>query len=102
MNSIYNEWILENYPTKESAKNKCNEAARLMMSAFAELSLCVGKFNGVFHCWLVDDCGTIIDPTIHQFDNYQDGDYEFIANRFLKKHEVEISTGCVFLDLDSD
>tara|TARA_R110002124_G_C8974544_1_gene515750 strand:+ start:12602 stop:12901 length:300 start_codon:yes stop_codon:yes gene_type:complete len=98
MDYNYSDWIEENYPTPESAENQCNNAVSLMMGKFPELKLCVGKFNGIFHCWLEDLEGGIIDPTIKQFKNHDNGKYELIANRFLKKHEVEVSTGCVFLD----
>lgn len=96
----YTEWIESNYPTQTIAKNRCNEAVRNMISKFPELKLCVGKVNGVFHCWC-EYQGEIVDPTRKQFGDVE-LNYCFIANRFLDRDEVELSTGIVFLRDEDD
>lgn len=98
MNDIdtYNEWISKNYPTKSDCVNKCNEAVYSMTQHFKELSVQVGYCNNRYHCWCKDQHGTIIDPTLKQFDS--DVIYTPIANRFLRKDEIEMSTGAIFMD----
>lgn len=91
----YQQWIDRHYPTKESSINRCNEAVRNMIEEFPELELCVGKVNGTFHCWCKSE-SEIVDPTRKQFGNVE-LKYHFIANRFLDRDEVELSTGIVFL-----
>ena len=92
----YSHWIATNYPTKESCLNRCNEAVRAMTDYFNELTVQVGYANGVYHCWSKNADGDIIDPTAKQFDD--EIKYTLIASRFLKKHEIELSTGAIFLD----
>jgi len=96
MSGTYEHWIKTNYPTKESCINKCNEAVRAMIDCFNELTVQVGYANGVYHCWCKDADGKIVDPTGKQFDGGIN--YTLIADRFLKKHEIELSTGALFLD----
>jgi hypothetical protein len=96
----YDTWISENYPTFDLCKNKCNEAVRNMVNKFPELKVQVGLANGVLHCWTIDKTGRIVDPTAKQFASPID--YNFIASRFLQKHEYEASTGCVFLDVSTE
>ena len=93
----HHEWIDNNYPDKISALNKCNEAVRKMVNCFADLIVQVGYANGVYHCWCKDTEGNIIDPTEKQFDG--EINYTLIAERFLKKHEIEASTGAILLDV---
>lgn len=85
-----------NYPTKESCINKCGEAVQAMVNYFSELTVQVGYAKGVYHCWCKDKEGQIVDPTSRQFAGKIE--YTLIADRFLKKHEIEISTGAIFLD----
>ena len=92
----YTNWIENNYPTKEGCINKCNEAVRSMTEYFTDLTVQVGYANGVYHCWCKDENGLIVDPTKKQFSGYID--YTLIADRFLKRHEIEESTGAIFLD----
>lgn len=102
MNKKYIEWISTNYPTPATSKNKCNVAVTEMIRSFAELKLCVGKVKGIFHCWLVDVEGSIVDPTVSQFDfEPSNEDYELIAHRFLERHEFEPSTGAVFISCEA-
>ena len=93
----YQDWVDENYPTKESADNKCNQAVTFMKRKFPELTVCTGKADGVFHCWLIDESGGIIDPTAHQFDK-RIKEYRLFANRFLNRNEVDVASGVVTLD----
>ena len=91
-------WGQIRFPTKEAAKNKCNDAVRELVSVFPELTVQVGTVKGVMHCWAVTPKGKIVDPTKHQFDfDITDDDYNLIASRFLNKDEYEPATGAVFL-----
>jgi len=94
--NTYKNWIETNYPDKESCRNKCNEAVRAMVDYFDNLTVQVGIANGVYHCWCITEDGVIVDPTSKQFDN--EIKYTLIADRFLKKHELEPATGAIFLD----
>lgn len=67
-----------------------------MAHYFSELTVQVGYANGTYHCWLKASEGNIIDPTAKQFD--EKINYTLIADRFLEKHEIELSTGAIFLD----
>jgi len=96
MKQKYTDWIAKNYPTVWESKNQCNAAVRKMAMAFHSLSVQVGYANGVYHCWCKDSEGGIVDPTAKQFMG--DIKYTLIAERFLKKHEIELSTGAIFLD----
>ena len=96
MSVTIDEWIESNYPDKKSCTNRCNEAVRMMVNYFDELTVQVGFANGIYHCWCKDAEGEIIDPTAKQFDGRIN--YTPVADRFLKKHEIELSTGVVFLD----
>tara|TARA_R110000868_G_scaffold33755_2_gene122221 strand:- start:2547 stop:2945 length:399 start_codon:yes stop_codon:yes gene_type:complete len=95
----YEEWIDNNYPTKESKAYKCNSAVRRITLKFPELTIQVGTVtcNGlnIYHCWAKDEDGFIVDPTAEQFDH--DITYNLIAERFLDRDEVEVSTGVIFL-----
>ena len=95
-------WIRGNYPTKDSATNKCNEAVKNMTERFPDLIVQVGTANGVYHCWTRDRDGRIYDPTSIQFGVDTEIKYTLIAERFLKRHEIELSTGAIFLDKDYD
>jgi len=90
------QWISDRYNTPDDCKNKCNEAVRDMVRAFPELTVQVGYCNDVYHCWCKDGLGRIVDPTQKQFS--APFKYRKIADRFLKKHEIEPSTGAIFLD----
>lgn len=94
--NTYGNWIETNYPTKESCINKCSKAVRDMTNYFNELTAQVGYANGIYHCWCKDAKGRIIDPTKKQFNGSVN--YTLIAGRFLEKHEIEPSTGAIFLD----
>ena len=94
--NTYDNWIETNYPTKGSCLNKCSEAVRAMVNYFNKLTVQVGYANGIYHCWCKDEDGNIIDPTAKQFDKKIK--YILIASRFLKKHEIELSTGAIFLE----
>ena len=94
--NTYDNWIETNYPTKESCLNKCSEAVRAMVNYFNKLTVQVGYANGIYHCWCKDEDGNIIDPTAKQFDKKIK--YILIASRFLKKHQIELSTGAIFLE----
>ena len=63
---------------------------------FKKLTVQVGYANGIYHCWCKDDKGIIIDPTRKQFDG--EIKYTLIAERFLEKDEIELSTGAIFLN----
>ena len=96
MNDKYLAWISKHYPDKEKALNRCNEAVRNLTSMFWELAVQVGYANGIYHCWAKDVDGNIVDPTAKQFD--APIKYKLIAERFLQKDEIEISTGAIFLN----
>ncbi len=103
MNKDHYDWIENNYPKKSYCINRCNVAVRDMTLAFDDLEIQVGMANGVYHCWCKDKSCNIVDPTYRQFDG--DINYFLIADRFLKKHEIETSIGALFLDdyrVDSD
>ena len=95
-NTNYDEYIQLNYPLKADCTNKCNEAVNNMVNFFPTLTVQVGYANGVYHCWCKDENDNIIDPTMKQFS--LPIKYVLIANRFLKRHEIETSTGAIFLD----
>ena len=77
MDTIYREWINENYPTPLSARTACVEATIKMFEDFPELSRVRGQIavrephglppTRTTHWWLVDMDSNIIDPTGHQF-----------------------------------
>lgn len=92
----YDNWIETNHPNKASCENRCNEAVRKMVNYFDDLTVQVGYANNVYHCWCKDRDGDIVDPTAKQFAG--EIEYILIADRFLDKHEIEISTGAIFLD----
>ena len=94
--NTYGNWIETNYPDKESCVNKCNEAVSAMTEYFSDLTVQVGRANGVYHCWCKCAEGNIVDPTSLQFEG--EINYVLIAERFLHKHEIELSTGAIFLD----
>ena len=75
--SKYTQWIQDNYPTKESAYLKCEEATLKMVENFPELKRVRGlasveePYNlpptRTPHWWCVSPLGEIIDPTSHQY-----------------------------------
>ena len=98
--SSYQEWIERFYPDKESKKNQCRKAVYEMSFFFQELQIQVGTVkdaNGksYYHCWLLHNVLGIIDPTIEQFEGPVE--YYKIADRFLEKDEIDLSTGAIFL-----
>ena len=93
--SNYKEWINSFYQNKEACINQCNTAVRKIIKQFPELKIQVGYANGRYHCWTINNYGDIIDPTSKQFDSKIE--YTLIAGRFLKKDEIELSTGAIFL-----
>ena len=92
----YAGWINTNYPTRESCVNQCAVAVRNMVGYFNNLTVQVGYANGIYHCWCKDSDGNIVDPTSKQFD--APINYHAVAGRSLHKHEIELSTGAIFLD----
>lgn len=94
--NTYGNWIETNYPDKASCVNKCNEAVSRMIDYFRELRVQVGRANGIYHCWCKASDGSIVDPTAKQFGGTIN--YTLIADRFLRKDEIELSTGAIFLD----
>ncbi len=90
MNTEYQRWIKEHYPTQESAYGKCVEATKLMQQAFPELRRVRGFYYCLIwgertHCWLQNG-EDIIDPTAIQFPS-SGGPYHEVAD------ESEIPTG---------
>lgn len=63
----YNEWIEQNYPTPESARNQCAWATQRMVEAFPELIRTRGWYGWSEHWWCKTADGTIVDPTAKQF-----------------------------------
>lgn len=92
----YINWIEGQYPHKQSQLNKCNVAVANLVFKFPELTIQVGYANRRYHCWAKDEHGNIIDPTSKQFD--APIEYKLIAERFLEKDEIELSTGALFLN----
>ena len=92
----YDHWIKTHYGTKDKCINRCNEAVSAMTSYFNSLTVQVGRANGIYHCWCIDENKRIVDPTIKQFDG--EIKYTLIAARFLNKDEIELATGALFLD----
>lgn len=93
----YNAWISDNYPDRDSANNQCNAAVRRMVDKFPELSVQVGRAEGKYHCWCIDEEGAVVDPTAAQFREATGLKYVVIADRFLDRDEIELSTGAIFL-----
>ena len=91
----YLNWIAKFYPSYDKCKDRCYEAVSSMITAFPELLVQTGRANGIFHCWCKTTDGEIVDPTDKQFT--KPIRYDFIADRFLDKDEIETSTGIVFL-----
>lgn len=72
MKPQYENWINENYPTRESAYGKCSEAVDNMISTFPELSKVRGWVDDAYwgereHWWCLDTENNIVDPTRKQF-----------------------------------
>lgn len=91
----YLEWITKHYPDKDSSLNQCAVAVRKIIDKFPELTAQVGYANGTYHCWAKDLDDNIIDPTALQF--IPPILYKVIADRFLERDEIELSTGAIFL-----
>ena len=92
-NEQYNKWIVENYPTPESARLQCEEATKRMVEAFPnDLQrvrglACVEEPYGLPptktpHWWCVNVYGIVIDPTAHQY-----------PTRILEYHVADESRG---------
>lgn len=70
----YNDWIISNYPTPESALNNCAQACHKMKIEFPELIITNGTIQvGIekderSHWWLKNKNDEIIDPTAHQYN----------------------------------
>ena len=96
----YQQWIDKNYPTPEAAKNNCNYATRRIIEEFPELDVNVGYCNKTLHCWAAfyyEKYGSIIvDPTYRQFEPPRV--YQMVADRFLRRDEVELPLGIIWLD----
>ena len=73
MEQKYKDWIIENYPTPQSAINMCKEASELMNKQFPELIVTNGliqvgdEASQRTHWWLKTKSGNVIDPTAHQY-----------------------------------
>lgn len=71
--SEYKQWIIDNYPTPNSAINLCREACEKMKEAFPELTLTNGLIqvgtekDERTHWWCKDPEGNVVDPTAHQY-----------------------------------
>ncbi len=81
METKYSKWVEKNYP---NPKNKCAEASSAMSIYFNDLTLQVGYYGGVEHCWCVDEEGVIVDPTKEQFED-QNLEYILVSDRFLER-----------------
>ena len=85
-NDKYSDWIDRKYPTPDSARDQCQDAVRKMLIAFPELEIRVGRCNGIFHRWLVEEeSHKIIDPTFRQF------------NHPLNYDKIKLSIGSIIL-----
>ena len=96
MKDKYIQWVKEHYPDRASSLDQCSIAVRNITMQYPELIVQVGYANGIYHCWTKDTNGFIIDPTANQF--VPPIEYKVIANRFLDKAEIELSTGAIFLN----
>ncbi len=73
----YREWISENV---QNAYGKCAEVTNEMAVAFPELVRVRGHYycwvwGERSHWWLVDENGSIVDPTAEQFPSKGNGEY---------------------------
>ena len=76
----YAKWIVENYPTPESARTQCEIATKNMVAEFPELQRVRGMISvkepydlpptKTTHWWCVNVYGYIIDPTGHQYPTF--------------------------------
>ena len=94
----YKEWIVSNYPDKESSNCKCYEATERMLSAFPELISKAGIAYSVFtstpHRWLETKYGILIDPTEAQFT----GSVQYV----IPEEGEEIETGKHCMECGND
>jgi hypothetical protein len=77
MKSLYLEWIQRNVT---DPLGKCREYSEAMARAFPELSIvrghyCCPQWGDREHWWLVDERGSIVDPTVDQFPSGGFGQY---------------------------
>lgn len=63
----YGEWIDQNYPTQDSARNRCAGATLAMIQEFPELTRVRGWYGWSEHWWCKTATGEIVDPTAKQF-----------------------------------
>jgi hypothetical protein len=72
MKPEYAAWIMEHCPDYKSAYGMCSGTTVNMVEAFPELR----RVRGHYHCpswgerehwWCVDERGSVVDPTAHQF-----------------------------------
>jgi hypothetical protein len=97
MRNIYKTWINKKFPNEYSCINQCKKGSLAMKKVFPELKIQIGYANHIYHCWLIDKEGNIIDPTAKQFDgkiNYNLIACEDIKNHKLNKLSNEILTVC--------
>lgn len=75
------QWTDTEYPTQQSAYGQCADATQRMANVFPTLT----RVRGHYHCpvwgmrahwWLIDEDGTIVDPTSRQFPSAGLGVYE--------------------------
>ena len=99
MKQNYTDWIKINYPTPESARNKCREAAIRIVDRFPVLQFQCGFVKHQMHCWSKSENGEIIDPTKHQFaEDINEENYILVADHLLRKDQVDELACAVFLD----
>ncbi len=74
----YTEWIVSNVPEHKDAYGKCASVVKAMAEAFPELRVVKGHVFTTWgkraHWWLTTPNGTIVDPTVRQFEAV--GEYE--------------------------
>jgi hypothetical protein len=80
VNPVYAAWVAEHVPDYPAAYGKCLEVTLAMLEAFPELRRVRGHYQCPLwgersHWWLVDQDGTVVDPTVRQFPSHGIGEY---------------------------
>jgi hypothetical protein len=81
MDSRYERWILDNYPTRADAVMQCATATERMVVDFPELTRVRGHYYDTLwgrreHWWCATSTGAVVDPTAAQFPDGGIGVYE--------------------------
>ena len=82
MKADYQNWIFASGLDQfENSYGQCQRVVAEMKKAFPELKIVSGWYHCCFwgerqHWWLVDEDGSIVDPTVSQFPSKGMGDYE--------------------------